>query len=165
MRTNRRPVLTLEADTELTAEEASWYSRFVTQGFRLTILDPEPAAPARPEASTDVPAWDGNHLLVSRGGPMTYRVATEADLRAAGYVRLTRRTRPEIGLEPESEPPGNTGMRPDATDAVIAERNRVCTCPRSGPKSPSVGMIRRPAIIIGHQPRCPALDVLARAAR
>lgn len=27
--------------------------------------------------------WDGNHLLVSRGGPMTYRMATTADLAAA----------------------------------------------------------------------------------
>lgn len=39
-------------------------------------------------AETEGPiAWDGNHLLVSRGGPMTYRAATAADLRAAGFER------------------------------------------------------------------------------
>ena len=35
-----------------------------------------------------------------------------------------------------------------------------CTCPRSGPKQPSVGLVWQPAIIVGHQPRCPALELI-----
>ncbi len=35
-----------------------------------------------------------------------------------------------------------------------------CTCPKSGPSAPTVGLVWQPAIIVGHLPRCPALELI-----
>lgn len=45
-------------------------------------------------------------------------------------------------------------------DDQIARARAACTCPKSGPNAPTAGMMRRPAIIVGHAPRCPALPII-----
>lgn len=66
---------------------------------------------------------------------------------------------------PEQAPQGAPrGLSDDWTDeqwqTFFTAVRAACTCPRVGPNAPTVGFYRRPAIVIGHQPRCPALEVI-----
>jgi hypothetical protein len=47
-------------------------------------------------------------------------------------------------------------------DKVIEQCRAACTCPKSGPSAPTIGMMRKPAIQIGHKPLCPALQIIWR---
>lgn len=54
-----------------------------------------------------------------------------------------------------------TKTEPTADDlAHIAACKAACTCPKSGPSAPTVGLVWQPAIIVGHFPRCPALELI-----
>ncbi|UOF77334.1 hypothetical protein [Caudoviricetes sp.] len=75
-------------------------------------------------------------------------------------ARVARAKR-ELGQAPQGAP---RGLSDDWTDeqrqTFFATVRGACTCPRVGPNAPTVGFYRRPAIVIGHQPRCPALEVI-----